>query len=210
MKTWIFIVGGCLLAAVVFWSFQAAGPDEAQAASPPVPETKSLPPGASGGANPGNPVAPSPNTPAPATVPMDAANEVILQEIEQASITYDAKDLPRIRPFLSHPDPEIREAAINGMIVLGDAAAAPMLREASQIAPTPQEAVRMQEVAAYLELPSGSLVSRTKDGRAVLGNPNRMPPQVKERYPGDYRKKSARPPQQPNAAETPASPATKE
>ena len=107
------------------------------------------------------------NDKAPAALPLNAPNDAILQEIEQASISYNAADLPRIRPFLSHPDPDIRAAAVNGMIILGEAAAAPMLREASRMALTPQETVQMLEAAAYLELPSGSLVSRTPDGRAV-------------------------------------------
>lgn len=90
----------------------------------------------------------------------------ILVKIEEASVTYDPKGLPLLDPYLLHPDPEIRAAALNGMIVLGEAGAAPMLRDAAKKAPTPKEAVALTEAADYLELPSGSFVpaERTAEG----------------------------------------------
>lgn len=83
--------------------------------------------------------------------------EEILESVHQASITYDPKELPVIQKYLLDADPEIREAARNAMIVLGDASAGPMLRDASKLAPTPHEAVAMLEAADYVELPSGTL-----------------------------------------------------
>ena len=82
--------------------------------------------------------------------------EEILETVHQASITYDAKELPAIQKYLLDADPEIREAARNAMIVLGDGSAGPMLRDASKLAPTPHEAVAMLEAADYVELPSGT------------------------------------------------------
>lgn len=87
-----------------------------------------------------------------------ASQEVILKKIEDAAVTYDAKALPQIEPYLSHADAEIREAAKNGMINLGDAAAGPLLRKAAKNAPTPQEAVALLEAADYVELPSGRVL----------------------------------------------------
>jgi hypothetical protein len=89
-----------------------------------------------------------------------AAREKILEEIQDAAITYDAAELSRIEPYLLHADPEIRQAAMNGMIVLGDKAAAPLLRKAAELAPSPQEAVALIEAAEYVELPSGKLKRR--------------------------------------------------
>lgn len=83
--------------------------------------------------------------------------EQILETVHQASITYDPKELPAIQKYLLNADPEIREAARNGMVVLGDASAGPMLRDASKLASTPHEAVAMLEAADYVELPSGTL-----------------------------------------------------
>ena len=59
------------------------------------------------------------------------------------------------QPFETYPN-MIREAARTGMIVLGDGAAGPMLRDASKLALTPHEAVAMLEAADYVELPSGT------------------------------------------------------
>ncbi|WP_035601352.1 HEAT repeat domain-containing protein [Haloferula sp. BvORR071] len=99
----------------------------------------------------------------------DEQRTAILGKIEEASVTYDPKGLPLIEPYLLHPDPEVRSAALNGMIVLGESGAAPMLREASKRAPTPKEAVALEETAAYLELPSGTFVTkdRTAPGSRV-------------------------------------------
>ena len=93
----------------------------------------------------------------------------ILAEIEQLSVTYDAKELPEIEPYLLHPDPEVREAAMNGMIVLGDSAAAPLLRKAAAGAANPKEAVALEEAAAYMELPAGTFVpgERTRPGTRI-------------------------------------------
>ena len=92
----------------------------------------------------------------------DQERIAILGKIEEASVTYDAKALPQIEPFLLHPDPEVRTAALNGMIVLGESGAAPLLRKAAEKAPTPQEAVAMTEAAGYLELPSGTFVPKDR------------------------------------------------
>lgn len=88
-----------------------------------------------------------------------SATEQIVEVIDDAAISYDAKELPKIQPFLTHSDPEVREAAVNGIMVLGDPAGAPMLRAAAKLALTPEEAVALNESAAYLELPSGSMLN---------------------------------------------------
>lgn len=106
----------------------------------------------------------------PGQMPLDdRPREDILEEIEQLSVSYDAKELPKIEPYLLHPDAEVRKAALNGMIALGDSAAAPLLRKAAAKAPTPQEAVSLIEAADFMELPEGSFISRdrTKEGTRV-------------------------------------------
>lgn len=115
------------------------------------------------------------NTTAPAkaeedkdpVAPLDAKQrETLLVEIEQISVTYDAKELPKLEPYLLHPDAEVRKAAMNGMVVLGDSAASPLLRKAAEKAPTPQEAVALTEAADFMALPEGSFVpkDRAKQG----------------------------------------------
>ncbi len=92
----------------------------------------------------------------------DEERAAILNEIEQASVTYDSKALPLIEHYLLHPDPEVRLAAMNGMVVLGDAAAGPLLRKAAEKAPTPKEAVALAEAAGFVELPSGTFVPKDR------------------------------------------------
>lgn len=84
----------------------------------------------------------------------------ILGQIHDASVTYDPKELPKIQPFLTHENPEVRKAAVDGMVILGDASAGAMIREAAKSAPTPQEAVKMLEAADYVELPSARAILR--------------------------------------------------
>lgn len=111
----------------------------------------------------------------------------ILSTIEEASVTYDSKALPLIEPFLLHADPRVRQAAMNGMIVLGEAAAGPLLRKAAGKAPSPREAVALADAADFVELPSGTFVpkERTAPGTRtpMEANPaertkSRLPPPV--------------------------------
>ena len=150
------LVFAVVAVAVILGFYQAAGPERAGsdpapspaqgAAAPPRP----APAAASADAAPAAPAAPL----AAVALPKDR----ILQAIEEAAVSYDARELPKIEPFLRHPDAEVRAAALRGMLTLGDAAAAPLLRAASRQAATPQEAVALIEAADYLELPSGSLI----------------------------------------------------
>lgn len=104
------------------------------------------------------------NSVSPARAPEEiaAARETILGKIQDAAVSYDAAELPKIEPYLLHPDQEIRQAAMNGMITLGDKAAGPLLRKAAASAPTPQEAVALMEAADYVELPPAKLRRRSK------------------------------------------------
>ena len=92
----------------------------------------------------------------------DEERSAILNTIEQASVTYDAKALPLIEPYLLHQDPEVRLAAMNGMIVLGEAAAGPLLRKAAEKSTSPKEAVALSEAADFVELPSGTFVPKER------------------------------------------------
>lgn len=91
-----------------------------------------------------------------------APTDKILEEIQDAAVSYNPSELPKIEPYLLHPDREIRQAAMNGMITLGDAAAGPLLRKAAALAPTPHEAVALIEAADYVELPPAKFRRRSK------------------------------------------------
>lgn len=87
------------------------------------------------------------------TVRQPAMKEMVLEVIEEASTTYDVQGLTVLGPLLNHPDPEIREATIEGIVQLGETAGAKTLREAARSARDPQEAREMIEAAKFLELP---------------------------------------------------------
>jgi HEAT repeats len=82
------------------------------------------------------------------------ARAALLEEIEDMAVQYDARVLPRLEPLLSHHDAEVRAAAAQGIVTLGETAGAALLRKAALTAPTPEEAVRLKSQAGYLELPS--------------------------------------------------------
>lgn len=100
------------------------------------------------------------------SIPADASKETVIEVIQEIAITYDSRELPRIRPFLTHPDPDVRHAALQGMITLGDASAAPMLRAASKEVTDPEEASSMLKAANYLELPPASMAPAFKKKKA--------------------------------------------
>ena len=89
-----------------------------------------------------------------------AKQQKAFDAIEAAAITYDAKSLPLIEPFLSDPDRLVRDAAVQGMIANGDASAANYLRAAAAKTPDPREAAAMLDAADYVELPSASLIRK--------------------------------------------------
>lgn len=131
--------------------------------------------------SPGIPAPPSTTTRAGHNNPNTESTSVtdkegILNEIQEASVTYDPGQLPRIAAFLNHTDAQIRQAAIDGMIVLGDSAAAPLLREAAKNALTAKEAVELEEAAAYMELPSARNVLRNKKKNTPARAPQLAPP----------------------------------
>lgn len=86
-----------------------------------------------------------------------------MRDLHDAAVTYDAAQLPVIRPYLTHSDPAIRAAAANAMVVLGDASAAPMLRDAARSFGSSDEAKSLEKKAAYLELPPASSEEMTSD-----------------------------------------------
>jgi len=85
--------------------------------------------------------------------PQAASHQEVMQKLQDAAVTYDPAQLPVIRPYLVDADPAVRAAAVNAMVVLGDASAAPMLRNAAKLLGLPDEAKTYESKAAYLELP---------------------------------------------------------
>jgi hypothetical protein len=91
------------------------------------------------------------------SIPDTLEKKAIMDAIQLASVSYDPSELPNIKPYLTHSDPEIREAALNGIVVLGHAAGAPLLRDAASRISNPIEASELLRKADYLELPSAPI-----------------------------------------------------
>ncbi len=128
---------------------------------------------------------PATAAPGGASIPAAPAQSVpqILEAIQEASISYDAKELPKIQPYLIHPDPEVRAAALEGVLVLGDAAGSPLLRQAASTLKDPREAVKYLDAAEYLELPSGSLLAGKKKAGSAAKDEARKDGQPPARIP---------------------------
>jgi len=99
----------------------------------------------------------------------DASRQDVIGKLQELAVTYDPAQLPVIRPYLMNADPAIRAAAVNAMVILGDAAAAPMLRDAARLLASPDEAKTCLRQAAYLELPpvSSEELAAKADGTAT-------------------------------------------
>ncbi len=91
-----------------------------------------------------------------------AAKDAAMEKMNDAATTYDPAQLAVIRPYLASADPELRAAAVDAMIVLGDASAGAMLREAAARLQSEEEAQSMMEAADYVELPPANLKELTK------------------------------------------------
>lgn len=103
--------------------------------------------------------------PASKTLPgtsVPTAKEEILTGIQNAATTYDPASLPSIARYFESSDPEIRSAAIDGVMLLGDAAGAPLLRQLAASTGNPAEASELRSKADYLELPPAKLLTPEK------------------------------------------------
>ncbi len=85
--------------------------------------------------------------------------------IDAAVVTYEPSGVKAILPFLLDPDPQIRQAARDGMVQLGESDAIPLLRDAASKLDDPQEVASLQDAADLLSLPAWS---ETEEAREVV------------------------------------------
>jgi hypothetical protein len=74
--------------------------------------------------------------------------------IDAAVVTYSPEGVKAIRPYLLDADPEVRAAARDGMVQLGEGDAIPLLRDAASKLEDAQEIASLQEAADLLALPA--------------------------------------------------------
>lgn len=82
-----------------------------------------------------------------------APPEVILERIDDAIVSYSPEGVGRIAPYLSSRDADVREAAIEGLMQLGEPSGAELLRKAARSASNPRERRQLLEAAAFIDLP---------------------------------------------------------
>lgn len=188
MKPTLLAVALLFTAALFWFAFSSAGPDTEvrrnAAASEAGSQSAGTAPGFQQPATPGTAPEVQPlaaqgaadtRAPVQGALPppaADAPKEAVLEFIHGTAITYDARELPKLRPYLTHPDPEMREAALQGMITLGDVSAVPLLRAAAKEATDPKEMSALLEAAQYLELPPASMVPALKRKKAAKAGAN--------------------------------------
>lgn len=108
--------------------------------------------------------------------------DATLTFLHDTAVTYDEAELPKIQPYLLSPDAEVQKAAIDAMLVLGDAGAAPMLREASRQITDTDAAMEMLKAADYLELPPVDVKKMATLLKRNSSNGNKTTDSVPERH----------------------------
>lgn len=103
-------------------------------------------------------------SPASSTTPLPVG-EAAEEAINDLVVTYDAAAVPALARFLRHSDPEIRAAAREGLVQLGERDAVPHLQEAARGAP-PAEAKALLEAAEFLALPTRAEFRAQQKARA--------------------------------------------
>jgi hypothetical protein len=108
------------------------------------------------------------SNPADATAHREEAQAAI----DAAAVTYSPEGVKVIRPLLLDPDPEVRMAARDGMVQLGEADAVPVLRDAASKLTDPAEIASFQEAADLLALPAWSETTEAQDTVAEIVEEN--------------------------------------
>ncbi len=100
--------------------------------------------------------------------PADSSKEAIFESIHEASTLYDTSALPLIEPYLSHADLEVRAAAVEGLVALGESGGSSLLRSAASKLADPREAVTYLDAADYLDLPPTTMTELTAEMAARM------------------------------------------
>ena len=90
------------------------------------------------------------------------------EAIEAAAIRYEPSAVKDIRPWLLDADPRIRQAARDGLVMLGESDAIPFLRDAASRLEDPSEAASLHEAADLLSLPAWSESDEARHAMAEI------------------------------------------
>jgi hypothetical protein len=153
----ILAVGGILL-------FRPSAPAPAASDAPssilsPTAAVPDAPPPSPASETPANAPTPPPRPDSAAPLAPPASSDADLTRIESAVVSGEATSLSTLAPYLTHADPALREAAREGMLQMGLAEAAPLLREAAGKLKDPREAILLLDAADFLALPTLPIAS---------------------------------------------------
>lgn len=152
----------CLLVVLAAGSillWRCLGPSRANVTYPAQPAAESAHVATQAATHPGEPINKhaSSGTPSPeAAIPLATLEEQILDWAASGT----AENATKLCALLTHDRADVRIAALDGLERMGLASAAPALREAAGKVNDPREAIRMLDLADYLELPSASSSGR--------------------------------------------------
>ncbi|RYD39747.1 MAG: HEAT repeat domain-containing protein [Verrucomicrobiaceae bacterium] len=88
--------------------------------------------------------------------------------IESAALRYEPSAVKDIRPWLLDTDPQIRQAARDGLVMLGESDAIPFLRDAASRLKDPAEIASFHEAADLLSLPAWSESDEARQAMAEI------------------------------------------
>jgi hypothetical protein len=88
--------------------------------------------------------------------------------IESAALRYEPSAVKDIKPWLLDADPEIRQAARDGLVMLGESDAIPFLRDAASRLEDPAEVASFHEAADLLSLPAWSESDEARHAMAEI------------------------------------------
>lgn len=106
-----------------------------------------------------NNVSSSPQSPAVSSAQVapntstESPKEVVLATIDDAIVMYSPAAVGMIAPHVSSKDPQIRDAAIEGLKQLGEPDGAKLLRRLAQSATDPRDRRELLDAAEFIELP---------------------------------------------------------
>ena len=201
----ILLLGAVALGGVMFWfgarvgagrapeprivtTASAPAPVVVPKATPPTPAEPGLlaagdPPSGSAISSVHAPVAEPPSDD-----PRPSPAEADMRRLEDAVTTYSASGLPVVARYLKDPNPELRRAAREGMLQMGLAEAAPLLREAADHMADPREAVLLLDAADFLSLPTvGSTAMPVRRSREQPPEISGLAREWRETSPGSSR-----------------------
>jgi len=147
----LLVCGSTLCIAGLAW--QATRPQPGAASATP-PDPDSAPPSRIRTASlPDKDPSPGPDRPRTPRLPA-AHGEAVMDAIQTATATHDVRMVPLLARYLESDAADVRAAALQGLIELGERDAIPYLKLAAQETKIPEEKIELAKAIEFLSLPT--------------------------------------------------------